>query len=337
MEGRLTQNGNRMLIVQADDLGMASAVNEAVREAYNNGFLTSTNLITNGPAFDEAVQEIIPSCPGLGIGLHLNIVQGCTQRENFGNLSSICDSEGRYKVSFGRLLQAQISGEKKIFNEIEDDFRCQMEIVLAQGIQPDHLSSHRHFHSIPKVFEIACKLASEYQIPFVRLVREPFYFGGSIRSHLKMGIWYPMNLLKHFTLNALWTLDSSIAKRWGIRTNDRFVGISYTGRMNADTVMRGLRSLSSVQSGIIEVLLHPCKVLSNNSDQNISSPVRSYLSHPARSGELATLTNKIVSEFIQENGWELTSYFRLAKIGDRLDGPRMAVNGGSGPRKETNQ
>lgn len=304
-----------MLIVQADDLGMASAVNQAIREAYNDGYLTSTNLITNGPAFEEAISETIPACPGLGIGLHLNIVQGQSQRENLGKRSRICDSEGRYKVSFGRLLQAQISRETKIFNEIEDDFRCQMEIVLAQGIEPDHLSSHRHFHSIPRVFEIACKLASEYQVPFVRLVREPFYFGGTIRSHLRMGIWYPMNLLKHFTLNALWTRDSSVASRWGIRTNDHFVGVTYTGRMNEATVMMGLRSLASVQSGIFEVLLHPCKVLSDNGDQNISSLVRSFLSHPARFGELSTLTNKIVFQFIQENGWELTSYSRLAGKG----------------------
>jgi len=319
-----------MLIVQADDLGLTSAFNEGVREAYKNGFLCGTTLNPNGFAFEEAVQEIIPECPGLGIGIHLNIVQGRTLRKRLKKNSRICDASGNYKVSFGRLFRAQILGERNIFTEVEDDFRLQIETVLAKGINPDHLSSHRHIHAIPRVFEIVCRLASEYQVPFVRSVLERFYFAGGIRTHLAMGIWYPVNLLKHVTLNMLGARDSSIADRLGIRTNDYFVGVAYTGLMTDATLITGLGALSSVKSGIVEVLLHPCKVMPHHRDHLDDALARRYVSDPARSAELSALTSNNVFEFIRENGWELTSYSRLAGIGGRKDRPGMAAGEATG-------
>mgnify|MGYP000417325144 CR=1 FL=1 len=42
------------VIINADDFGIHTEVNQAVIEACEQGVLTSTSLLANGPAFDEA-------------------------------------------------------------------------------------------------------------------------------------------------------------------------------------------------------------------------------------------------------------------------------------------
>ena len=66
----------KKFILNADDFGMSKAFNRAVLDGYHNGFLTSASLCANGKAFNAAVNEIIPECPNLGLGVHLNIIEG---------------------------------------------------------------------------------------------------------------------------------------------------------------------------------------------------------------------------------------------------------------------
>ena len=175
---------SRFLVIHGDDLGLTHSFNAGIREACAGGLLSSTSVRSNGAAFEEAVDQVIPACPDLGVGIHLNVVEGRTQRSSLGRSSRICDSQGYYKVSFGGLLWAHRNRDDTTFAEIQDDFRTQIEAVLARGIAPDHLSSHQHSHAVPSGFRIVCELAREYGIPFVRLVREAFYWAGSVRSHL---------------------------------------------------------------------------------------------------------------------------------------------------------
>ena len=47
----------KQLILNADDFGFTRGVNEAIIRAYQEGILTSTTLMANGPAFDDAVER----------------------------------------------------------------------------------------------------------------------------------------------------------------------------------------------------------------------------------------------------------------------------------------
>ena len=49
-------NSSRRLIVNADDFGLSTSVNQAVVRAYREGILTSASLMVNEPGFDEAVR-----------------------------------------------------------------------------------------------------------------------------------------------------------------------------------------------------------------------------------------------------------------------------------------
>ncbi len=43
------------LIINADDYGMSDTVNDAIIKGYQNGILSSTCIMANMPAFDDAI------------------------------------------------------------------------------------------------------------------------------------------------------------------------------------------------------------------------------------------------------------------------------------------
>ena len=64
------------IVVNADDLGLSSEVNRAIAQALAGGWISSASLLTNFPAFAEAV-EIARTPEWRGrVGIHLNLSEG---------------------------------------------------------------------------------------------------------------------------------------------------------------------------------------------------------------------------------------------------------------------
>jgi len=321
------------LIVHADDLGLTTSFNEGVLESYRKGLLTSTSLRTNGLAFDDAIERVLPECRGIGVGIHLNIVEGRTARKLDGQPSAICDRDGFYNRSFFRLLAAYAFKKHRVFAEIEDDYRDQIETVLARGIEIDHLSSHQHTHAIPGIFEIVCKLAAEYGIPFVRLPRERFHLVRDTARHLAG--WYPANLVKFAILKILSVVDARIARLHGVFTNDWFVGILYTGHMDLSTVRAGLRAseVRGSTSQVVEILLHPCRTVADKGERYLDAGVRDYTLAPERTRELETLQSTSLTEEVLRGEWKLTCFTCVSSAGNHDHEHQSRIETVSGGRK----
>ena len=82
----------KKLILNADDFGMTRGVNEGIVRAHREGILTSTTLMANGEAFDDAVERARAN-PQLGVGCHLVLVGGkcVAPRES---VASLADANG---------------------------------------------------------------------------------------------------------------------------------------------------------------------------------------------------------------------------------------------------
>jgi predicted glycoside hydrolase/deacetylase ChbG (UPF0249 family)/folate-dependent phosphoribosylglycinamide formyltransferase PurN len=299
---------NGQVIFHADDLGLARAFNEGVREGHLNGLVTSTSIRSNGPAFDHAIESVIQEFPNLGVGLHLNIVEGRSQRASIGKNSHICDSTGAYTASFPSLLTAHISRRRSVFQEIEEDYRQQIESALSRGIKLDHLNSHQHSHAVPSIFEVVCKLANEYNIPCVRLPKERFYFAGS--EDCRLTDWYPANLVKFISLNFLARANIRHARNHGVKTNDFFVGILYSGHENSETLKQGLKAIKKPTAGplLIEVLVHPCRMIGGRNEDYYNRTVRDYVINAARADELKAVQDPELESLMQEGGWQITCF-----------------------------
>jgi chitin disaccharide deacetylase len=62
----------KWLIVTADDFGISRGINRGIMEAHRDGVVTSTSLMVNRPACEEAV-GLARACPTLSLGLHLEL------------------------------------------------------------------------------------------------------------------------------------------------------------------------------------------------------------------------------------------------------------------------
>lgn len=278
---------NKKFILNADDFGMSKEFNRAVVDGYHNGFLTSASICANGNAFESAVNEIIPECPNLGIGVHLNIIEG-KSLQDFTNTASLTDLNSNFNNNYLKLIY--LSNNQWFLEQVETEFRLQIEKVLKYT-KADHLDSHVHVHAIPKIFELTCKLAKEYEINHVRTQFEKFYMVSDIKKHIN--IKYPPNLLKVLLLNSFTLNNKKTIEQYGLKTNDYIIGVGYTGLMDEKTVYQGLCAIEE-ENVTVEALIHPC----NYENKLVSQKQK----------EFTITQNMDLKDKIQRLGFEIGNY-----------------------------
>ena len=270
----------KQIILNADDFGLSKEFNNAVLEGNKNGFLKSASLCVNGIAFLDAVTNVIPQCPNLGVGVHLNIMEGKSLTE----CKLLTDKDGFFNNNYLSLILN--SYRKEFLKQIEIEFRAQIEKAV-KFIKIDHLDSHVHTHAIPKIFELACKLAKEYNINYIRSQYEKPYFVPGKSFNIK----YPINIIKVILLNLFTLKNKKIIKKYKLVTNDFLLGVNYTGMMDASTIEHGLQKLKK-NNIVVEALIHPCI-----SDKNVA-----FNQHYT---EFSILTNKTLKQKINSMDFEL--------------------------------
>ena len=239
---------NKRFILNADDFGMSNAFNQAVLHGVNSGLLTSASICANGKAFDDAINNIIPQCPTLSVGIHLNIIEG----KSLTNCPLLADENGIFNNGYIAMILKSFN--KDFMSQVEQEFRAQIEKILSVT-KVDHIDSHVHTHAIPNIFKLTAKLAKEYNIPYIRTQHEKMYFIPSLKKHLNLK--YPPNILKIILLNTFTYINKPVAKLHNLKTNDFLIGVGYTGMMDETTIEYGLKALKN--ECIAEALIHPCK------------------------------------------------------------------------------
>ena len=281
---------NKKFILNADDFGMSAAYNKAVLEGYAEGILKSASLAANGEAFDEAINVVIPKCPELGVGVHLNIIEGKSLCEDLGTLT---DSNMQFNNSFGQLLiKAYNPKEKDFLPQVEREFRRQIEKVLSKT-RVTHLDSHVHVHSIPRIFELVCRLAKEYGIEEVRTQFERPYIIPDLHKHLTLK--YPINLIKVVLLNTFTIVNEATVQQYGLKTNDYLIGVTYTSMMDSLAISYGLMAIK-YDNVTVEALIHPCRYEDGLIDNHFN--------------EFLITKNKKLKDKIETLGFEITNYVK---------------------------
>lgn len=270
--------GNKKFILNADDFGMSNAFNKAVLDGYNSGFLTSASICANGKAFEAAANELIPECPNLSIGVHLNVIEGKSLQSN-----------KKFNNNYLKLMY--LSNNVSFLEHLEKEFRLQIEKVLKYA-KVYHLDSHVHVHAIPKIFELTCQLAKEYDIKQVRTQFEQFYFVSDFTKYIN--VHYPPNILKVILLNTFTLKNKKLIKQYGLQTNDYIIGVGYTGLMDDKTIYQGLCAIK--EDAIVEAVIHPC---------NFMEPK---LLKSQRQKEFMITQNMDLKDKIQRLGFEIVNY-----------------------------
>ncbi len=150
--------------------GIRILVMKRLIRCYTSGIETSIEVLVPSPWFPEAV-KMLRDNPGVDVGIHLDLT---SEWENIkwrplSDCPSLKDAGGYfYPMVFpnknypGR----SISENKWKIEDVEKEFRAQIELALKYIPQVSHLSAHMGCTSLsPEVKALAKKLAKEYHIP----------------------------------------------------------------------------------------------------------------------------------------------------------------------------
>ena len=242
----------KQLIVNADDFGMAPGVNRAIVEAHRTGIVTSTSLLANAAAFDEAVAAA-RATPTLAVGVHLNLTEGrpLSNPENLGALVTPAgEFLGNPEALFFRMVTGRIS-----LDAVEREYHAQIQRVIAAGIHPTHLDGHQHVHMWPPVFALTARLAAEYGMAGVRASRERRAgFHGLWRRNPRLRGKILLQAGVGLGLAFLAVASRAALAAAGVAAPDYFYGISATGYLDRET-LAGV--LQDVPEGTSELMCHP--------------------------------------------------------------------------------
>jgi predicted glycoside hydrolase/deacetylase ChbG (UPF0249 family) len=235
------------LILNADDFGLTNGINRAIAELHTAGTLTSTTLMANGPAFDDAVR-IAHAQPTLGIGCHVVLTDGVPLSPPETIPTLLGPDRKTFRSSLGNFFLAALLG-KIDAADIYREAQAQIDRIQQQGIPLTHIDTHKHTHILP---QIARPLLAVAERAGIHAIRNPF----EPRWSIALG---KSPLLRRLQLRSLRHLQPRFLalpqiRSRSVRTTNGTLGISATGQLNP-TTLRNI--LNAMPNGTWEMVCHP--------------------------------------------------------------------------------
>jgi chitin disaccharide deacetylase len=164
----------RLLLVNADDFGMYPDINEAVVRAFKEGIVQSTSLMIPCPGASQAIR-LVKENPVIRCGVHLSVIRDIDHYRwdplaPKEKVPSLLDESGCFYSS--KRMSEML--ERARLDELEVEFRAQIEAVLAAGLKPTHVDWHCLLDGgRADIFDLTRGLALEYGLA-LRVMTQPY-------------------------------------------------------------------------------------------------------------------------------------------------------------------
>ena len=135
----------RLLIVNADDLGLSDGVNRGVVKGHEEGVVTSASLLVRWPAAEDAAGYARHN-PSLDLGLHLDLGEWACR-------------EGRWVARYEVVPPDDPQAVTREAHRQLETFRRLL------GRDPTHLDSHQHVHTRDPARSVLQGMASRLGVP----------------------------------------------------------------------------------------------------------------------------------------------------------------------------
>ncbi len=285
----------RRLIVNADDFGLTAGVNRAIIEAHRTGIVTSTTLMANSGAYDEAIL-LAQQAPRLGVGVHLVFVDGrpIVSPTSIRTLAPGMHSRFRNSLALlaGNALLARLNPD-----EIEAEAVAQIRKIQASGVVVSHVDTHKHTHLFPNILRPILRAASICGIAAIRNPLEPTFAQVPVPTQWKRRAQVRL-------LRGLAGGFRELAAGAGVSTTDGTLAILATGSLTLE-VFRAI--IGNIPEGTWEFVCHP------GYDDDALRATGTRL-RASRQQELEILTSDSAQRTLEENGVELISYRDLRPL-----------------------
>jgi chitin disaccharide deacetylase len=287
------------LIINADDFGLTAGVNRGILEAHNLGVVTSSTLMANGEAFDDAVR-LAHAAPQLNVGCHVVLVDG-TSLLSTREVPTLLDPVSKRKD--GRLFRRALSGfagcallGRLAREEIQAETTAQIRRLQSAGLAVSHLDSHKHVHMFPTVLHPILQAAKACGVRAIRNPFEPFHARQLLHHPASWQRWAKLGVLSGYA-----TSFRRAVRDAGMATPDGTFAIGVTGWLN-EWLLRLI--VGHLPEGTWEFVCHP-----GYCDRDLSR-IKTRL-RESRERELRLLTSAATRALLVRNEIELISYREL--------------------------
>jgi len=152
----------KLLIIHADDLGVAHSENEATISAMQKGTVSSASIMVPTPWFSEIAAYSVAHRYA-DFGLHLTLTSEWKYYK-WGPLSDkvpgLCNKEGFFYASVDSVYKSATIAE------VERELRAQIEKAKLFGIDVTHLDSHMGaLYGRQDYLKLLIQLGREYKVP----------------------------------------------------------------------------------------------------------------------------------------------------------------------------
>jgi predicted glycoside hydrolase/deacetylase ChbG (UPF0249 family)/putative flippase GtrA len=281
---RSSRSPDTRLIVHADDFGLTPSINRGVVDAHRRGILTSTSLIVNGAAFEDAVALALAN-PTLDVGVHLTLTEERPLATGTAR-SGLVDRDGCFPPTIFAFAARYLRGAISL-DAIRDELAAQIETALGRGLAVSHLDGHQHVHALPGIAGVVAELARACDIHAVRHPAE------RLQPYMTRDWRRAPRLAGQLALGAC----AALSPLRDLRVTDDFAGFYFGGRMNETNLLSVIDGLRPGRT--TELMCHP-------GDDDRHDPYGHW--GYAWSEELAALTSARVRERLDARGVRLVSY-----------------------------
>ena len=158
----------KKLMVTCDDCGLSEGINLAAADLYERRIATAATIMTNFSAAAHAL-DLFSRYPSLDIGIHLTLSDGAPLT-TVAAPSLLTTPTGNFRNRMLLYIQALVPSAE-FRGLLKAELEAQIRVLVEAGIQPQHITTHSHFHVIPTLREIVFELAEQYRVRWVRAYR----------------------------------------------------------------------------------------------------------------------------------------------------------------------
>ena len=156
----------KLLIIHADDIGVAHAVNSASFDGFSSKIITSGSVMVPCPWFLE-VADYAKRNPSHDLGLHLTLTSewknykwsGISSKDKIG---SLINGQGHfYPLNEGVRLNAT-------YKDVKRELNSQIKYSIDNGLNPTHLDTHMGSVTVtPEIVQAYFEVGHEHSLPIL--------------------------------------------------------------------------------------------------------------------------------------------------------------------------
>jgi chitin disaccharide deacetylase len=231
----MTKGNDHSLIINADDFGMDSSVNNSILTAIVDGICTTTTMIVNLEGFEEACDLAEKNKIRDRVGIHVNLTEGIPLTDDMKRCKLFCNSDGEFNFekNVKRIYHLDSQIRRCVYNEIE----AQIKKCRSGGLNISHADSHNHMHEEPGLLMVFMDVLKNQNIRYMRQVKNLAIRSARIKRIYRWAYNYIIN-------------------------KSNFSGTDYFGGI--DEYIYYCENKLIDNNSVVEVMIHPGSVVSGD-------------------------------------------------------------------------